>query len=51
VGVLVSVEEYQRLHKVQAYLDMLRLSRSLHDSGVTAGDLFQASRDDLEGRQ
>jgi prevent-host-death family protein len=51
VGVLVSPEEYQRLSQVQAYLEMLRLSRSLRDSTVTADDLFQTSRDELEARQ
>ena len=51
VGVLVSPEEYQRLSQVQAYLEILRLSRSLRDSTVTADDLFQTSRDELEARQ
>lgn len=41
VGVLVSPEEYERLRRVQAYLEMLRLSRSLQDSDVTADELFQ----------
>jgi hypothetical protein len=35
---------------VQAYLEMLRLSRSFQDSDVTADELFQASRDELEAR-
>ena len=39
VGVLVSPEEYERLHQVQAYLEMLRLSRTLQASDVTAYDL------------
>ena len=39
-----------RLRQVQAYLDMLRLARSLQDSDVTAGELFQASREELEAR-
>jgi len=50
VGVIVSPEEYQRLRQVQAYLEMLRLSRSLRDSGVTGDELFQATREELEGR-
>jgi prevent-host-death family protein len=50
VGVLVSPEEYQRLRQVQAYLEMLRLSRSLQASDVTADALFQASREELEAR-
>ncbi len=48
VGVIISPEEYQRLHQVQAYLQMLRLSQSLRDRGVTADELFQASRAELD---
>jgi len=51
VGVLVSPEEYERLRQVQAYLEMLRLSRSLQVSDVTADVLFQTSREELEARQ
>jgi prevent-host-death family protein len=50
VGVIISPEEYERLRRVQAYLQMLRLSRSLRDSDVTADELFQASREELEER-
>jgi len=50
VGVLVSPQEYERLRQVQAYLEMLRLSRSLQDSDVTADELFEASREELEAR-
>jgi len=51
VGVLVSPEEYERLRQVQAYLEMLRLSRLLHEQDVTADELSRASREELEGRQ
>jgi prevent-host-death family protein len=51
VGVLISPEEYERLRQVQACLEMLRLSRSLQDSGLTADASFQASREELEARQ
>jgi prevent-host-death family protein len=50
VGVIISPEEYERLRRVQAYLQMLRLSHSLRDSGVTADELFWASREELEER-
>jgi prevent-host-death family protein len=50
VGVIISPEEYERLRRVQAYLQMLRLSQSLRDSGVTADELLQASREELEKR-
>jgi prevent-host-death family protein len=50
VGVLVSPEEYERLRQVQAYLEMLQLSRSFQDSEIGADELFQASREELETR-
>jgi len=50
VGVIVSPEEYERLRQVQAYLDMLRLSRTLRSSDVAAEELFRASREELEAR-
>jgi PHD/YefM family antitoxin component YafN of YafNO toxin-antitoxin module len=50
VGVLISPEEYERLRQVQAYLEMLRLAHSFQDSGVTAEELSQAAREDLEAR-
>ena len=50
VGVIISPQEYERLSRVKAYLQMLRLSRSLSESGVTAGELFDASREELEKR-
>lgn len=51
VGVLVSPEEYERLRQVQAYLEMLRLSRTLRQSDVSADELYEASREELEARQ
>lgn len=50
VGVIVSPQEYERLSQVKAYLQMLRLSRSLSESGVTAKELSDASRKELEER-
>jgi prevent-host-death family protein len=50
VGVLVSPQEYERLRQVQAYLEMLRLSRLLQDGDLTADELSQAAREELEGR-
>jgi prevent-host-death family protein len=51
VAVLVAPQEYERLCQVHAYLDMLRLSRSLQDAKVTANELFETSRAELEARQ
>jgi prevent-host-death family protein len=49
-GILVSPEEYERLRQVQAYLEMLQVSRLLQNSDVTADELFQTSREELEAR-
>jgi prevent-host-death family protein len=51
VGVIISPEEYEQLRRVQAYLQMLRLSGKLSKSGVTASELIRASREELEERQ
>ena len=51
VGVIISPKEYERLRQVGAYLQMLRLSGSLRESGLTASELFRASREELEERQ
>lgn len=51
VGVLLSPEEYERLLQFQAYSQIVRLSQSLRESGVSAAELYRASRDELEGRQ
>ena len=50
VGVLVSPDEYERLSRLQAYLEILQLARSFEDSGVTADELFESSRGELEAR-
>ncbi len=50
VGVLISPEEYKRLSRVHAYLEMLRLSAELRDAGVTAKEVYEASRRELEER-
>jgi prevent-host-death family protein len=50
VGVLLSPEEYQRLSRVRAYLDMLRLAAELRGTGLTARELVEASRQELEER-
>jgi hypothetical protein len=43
-------ETYERLRRVEAYLTMLKLAESLSDRGLTASDLFEASRSELEER-
>ncbi len=48
VGVLISPTEYENLRQVRAYLQVVSLARELHDSGVTADELYKASRRELE---
>ncbi len=50
VGVIISPEEYEQMRQVQAFWKMIHLSQSLRDSGVTADELSQASRRELESR-
>jgi prevent-host-death family protein len=50
VGVIIKPETYERLRRVEAYLQMLKLSESLKERGLTASELFEASRAELEER-
>jgi prevent-host-death family protein len=50
VGVIIDPAEYERLRQVQAYLEMLSLSGVLRESDLTASELYQAGRDELEQR-
>ena len=51
VGVILSPEEYDRLRQFEAYSQVLRLSQSLRESGVSAAELYRDSRKELDGRQ
>ena len=51
VGVIIDPKEYEGLRKVQAYLELMRLSQELHTSGLTTAELQQASRTELEGER
>jgi len=50
VGVLMSPDEYQQVQRVQAYLQLVNLSKELQESGETAVGLATASREELEER-
>ena len=50
VGVLLSPEEYERLRQFEAYSQVVRVSQSLRESGVTASELYRSSRDELENK-
>ena len=51
VGVLISPTEYENLRQVRAYLQMVNLSRALHESGPSAAELYQSSCQELEHGQ
>lgn len=48
--VLLAYAEYLRLRRIQAYQHMLRLATQLCDTGLTASELYAASRSELEAR-
>ena len=50
VGVILSPEEYDRLRQFEAFGQVVQLSNTLRESGVSAADLYRTSRDELEGR-
>ncbi len=50
VGVIISAEEYERLRRVSAYIQMTNLAKSLEESGVKAMELYQAARQELEDK-
>jgi prevent-host-death family protein len=49
-AVILPFEEYERLRRLRAYSRMVRLSRELEEAGVTATELYEASRRELEER-
>jgi prevent-host-death family protein len=51
VGVLIDPEEYEHLNQVQAYLQMITLSKTLRESGITAKELYRSEREELEERE
>ena len=50
VSVLLGFKEYEKLHKLSAYEGMLRLSKHLSRTGVSASELYDQSRQELENR-
>jgi prevent-host-death family protein len=49
VGVLIAPEEYEQLRKVQAYVQLINISREVRE-GPGAEELYQLSRRELEKR-
>ncbi len=50
VGVIIDPDEYDRLRQVQAYLEVISLSRSLRETNLAASELYRTGRDELEQR-
>jgi len=48
VGAVIGFREYQELRKLRAYDAVLRLSKELADCGITASELHERSRRELE---
>ena len=48
VGAMIGFEEFQNLRKLRAYKSVLDLSLELSDCGITAAELYQQSRRELE---
>ncbi|MDH7485595.1 MAG: type II toxin-antitoxin system Phd/YefM family antitoxin [Anaerolineae bacterium] len=49
-AVILPFAEYERLRRLRAYASMVRLSSELAETGVTATELYEASRKELEER-
>ncbi|BAM01949.1 MULTISPECIES: type II toxin-antitoxin system Phd/YefM family antitoxin [Caldilinea] len=49
-AVLLPFDEYEYLRRLSAYSNMMRLSHELKDVGVSATELYEASRKELEER-
>jgi len=48
--VLLAYTDYERLRRLQGYQQMLDIARKLRSSGVTATELYETSRQELEDR-
>jgi len=48
--VLLAYADFERLRRLQAFQQVLRLANELRDKGVTATELYEASRRELEER-
>ncbi|QGP93359.1 Antitoxin Phd_YefM, type II toxin-antitoxin system [Neomoorella glycerini] len=51
VAALLPYEEYANLSRIKNYLAMQEISEAMKDSGITAEEIFQASRQELEARE
>lgn len=49
-AVVLAYADYEALRRLQAYQQILGLSRELRETGLPAAELYEASRRDLESR-
>ena len=49
VGVIIAPEEYERLSRVKAYLQLVDIARELKD-GPSAQEIYHLSRQELEDK-
>lgn len=49
-AVILPYDEYERLQRLRAYARMAHLARELREAGVTATELYEESRRELEER-
>ena len=49
IGVLIAPDEYERLRRVAAYLELVDIAHELSE-GPGADEIYQASRQELEQR-
>lgn len=48
--IIMRYEDYERLSRIRAYLDMVRISQELKGSGISATEIYEESRRQLEER-
>lgn len=47
---ILRFEDYERLEHLRAYLEMVRISEELKDSEISATEIYEESRRELEER-
>jgi len=48
--VILPYGDYERLERLRSYLNMVRISEELEDSGISATEIYEESRRQLEER-
>jgi len=48
--VILPYEDYERLERLRSYMNMVRISEKLKDAKISAAEIFEESRRELEER-